>query len=74
LILFAQKETDMRSEDVLNLEDLSFDEAPDIVAAMTLPDLRRYVEEDHDDDDDLGLRTLLENPEALSRSFRRQLQ
>jgi hypothetical protein len=65
----------MRSQDPLNLEDLSFDEAPDIVAAMTLPDLRRYVEEDHrDDDDDLGLRTLLENPEALSKSFRRQLQ
>jgi hypothetical protein len=64
----------MRSEDALNVEDFSFDEAPDIVAAMTLPDLRRYVEEDHDDDDDLGLRTLLENPEALSKSFWRQLQ
>jgi hypothetical protein len=63
----------MRSQDALNLEDFSFEEAPDIVAAMTLPDLRRYVEEDHDDDD-LGLRALLENPEALSKSFRRQLQ
>jgi hypothetical protein len=64
----------MRSQDALILEDLSFDEAPDILAAMTLPDLRRYVEEDHDDDDDLGLRTLLENPEALSKSFRCRLQ
>ena len=64
----------MRSQDTLIFEDPSFDEAPDILAAMTLPDLRRYVEEDHDDDDDLGLRTLLENPEALSKSFRRQLQ
>jgi hypothetical protein len=64
----------MRSEDALDLEDLSLDEAPDIVAAMTLPDLRRYVEEDHDDDDDIGLRTLLENPEALAKSFRRLLQ
>ena len=64
----------MRSEDAVILEDLSFDEAPDIVAAMTLPELRRYVEEDHEDDDDLGLRTLLEYPEALSKSFRRQLQ
>jgi len=64
----------MRSPDALILEDTSFDEAPDIVAAMTLPELRRYVEEDHEDDDDLGLRTLLENPEALSKSFRRQLQ
>jgi hypothetical protein len=64
----------MRSQDALNLEDFSFEEAPDIVAAMTLPDLRRYVEEDHDDADDLGLRALLENPEALSKSLRRQLQ
>jgi hypothetical protein len=64
----------MRSQDALILEDLSLDEAPDIVAAMTLPDLRRYVEEDREDDDELGLRTLLENPEALSKSFRRQLQ
>jgi hypothetical protein len=64
----------MHSEEALILEDLSFDEAPDIVAAMTLPDLRHYVEEDHDDDDDLGLRTLLENPEALSKSFWRRLQ
>jgi hypothetical protein len=64
----------MRSQDALILEDLSFDEAPDIVAAMTVPDLRRYVEEDHDDDEDLGLRALLENPEALSKSFRSQLQ
>jgi hypothetical protein len=62
----------MRSEEEPNLEDLSFDESPDIVAAMTQPDLRRYVEEDHDDDE-LGLRTLLEYPEALSKSFRSQL-
>ena len=64
----------MRSQDALIFEDPSFDEAPDILTAMTLPDLRRYVEEDHDDDDDLGPRTLLENPEALSKSFRCQLQ
>ena len=64
----------MRSQDALILEDLSLDEAPDIVAAMTLPDLRRYVEEDREDDHELGLRTLLENPEALSKSFRCQLQ
>ena len=64
----------MRSEDELTWEDLPFDDAPDIVAAMTLPDLRRYVEEDHEEDDDIGLRRLLETPEALSKSFRRQLQ
>jgi len=64
----------MRNQDARILEDLSFEEAPGIAAAMTSPDLRRYVEEDHDDDDDLGLRALLENPEALSASLRRQLQ
>ncbi len=63
----------MHRQDALISEDISFDEAPDILAAMTLPDLRRYVEEDQGDHDDLGLRALLENPEALSKSFRRQL-
>jgi hypothetical protein len=44
------------------------------MAAMTLPELRRYLDEDDEEDDELGLRTLLKNPQALSRSFRRQLQ
>jgi len=64
----------MHSEDSVSLDDLALDEAPDILAAMTLPELRCYVEDDCEDDDDLGLRTLLENPEALSKSLRRQLQ
>jgi hypothetical protein len=63
----------MRTQEAMELEDLSFEEAPDIMAAMTLPDLRRYVDEDHDERAEIGLRTLLENPEALSKSFRRQL-
>jgi hypothetical protein len=64
----------MRTQEVLDLEDLCLDEPPDIMTAMTLPDLRRYLDEDDEEDDELGLRTLLENPHALSRSFRRQLQ
>ena len=64
----------MRTQEVLDLEDLCLDEPPDIMAAMTLPDLRRYLDEDEEEDDELGLRTLLENPHALSRSFRRRLQ
>jgi hypothetical protein len=61
----------MRSQDAVDLEEMSFDEAPDTLTAMILPDRRRYVEED---DEEQGLRLLLEYPEALSRSFRRQLQ
>ncbi len=64
----------MRTREVLDLEDLCLDEAPDIMAAMTLPDLRRYVDEDDEEDEELGLRTLIENPRALSPSLRRQLQ
>lgn len=65
----------MRTQEARDLEDLCLDEAPDVMAAMTLPDLRRYLdEEDDEEDDELGLRSLIENPHALSRSFRRQLQ
>jgi hypothetical protein len=64
----------MRSQDALDLEELSIDEEPDTLTAMTLPDLRRYVQEDTYDDEEQGLRSLLEHPEALSRSFRCQLQ
>jgi hypothetical protein len=64
----------MRSQDAPDLEDLSFDETPDIMSAMVLPDLRRYVEEDTYDDEEHGLRSLLEHPEALSGSFRCHLQ
>jgi hypothetical protein len=64
----------MQTQEVLDLEDLCLDETPDIMAAMTLPELRHYLDEEDEEDDELGLRTLLENPQALSRSFRRQLQ
>jgi len=64
----------MRTQYTLEIEDLPFDDAPDIMAAMTLPDLRHYVEEGEQEDDELGLRALLERPEALSRSLRSQLQ
>jgi hypothetical protein len=61
----------MRTQEALDLEDL-LDEGPDMMAAMTQPELRRYVDEDDCDDDDLGFRSLLERPETLSRSFRRR--
>jgi hypothetical protein len=67
----------MRTQEVLDLEDLAIDEAPDMLAAMTIPQLRRYVDADEEDDkdaDELGFRTLLENPYALSKSLRKQLQ
>jgi hypothetical protein len=63
----------MRTQEVLDLEDLCLDEGPDMIAAMTSPELRRYVDDDDADDDDIGLRTLLEKPEALCRTFRRRM-
>jgi len=64
----------MRTYEVLDLEDLCLDEGPDMMAAMALPDLRHYLEEVEAADEDLGLRALLETPEALSDSFQRELQ
>ena len=63
----------MRSEEALDLDELAFEEAPEATTAMLLPDLRRYVEEDSYDDEEHGLRSLLEHPEALGRSLRSQL-
>jgi hypothetical protein len=63
----------MSTQEALVLEDLSFDDAIDTMTAMTLPGLRHYLEEDDEEDEELGLRTLIEHPEALSRSFRRRL-
>jgi hypothetical protein len=62
----------MYSQEALDLGDLSFDQTPDMMSAMTLPDLRCYVEEDAYDDEH-GLRSLLGYPEALSGSYRCQL-
>jgi hypothetical protein len=64
----------MRTEETLALEELYLDESPDIMAAMTLPELRRYLDEGDEEDGELGLRALLEDPNALSPSLRRQLQ
>jgi hypothetical protein len=64
----------MSTQEALVLEDLSFDDAIDTMTAMTLPDLRHYLEEDNEEDEEIGLRTLIEHPEALSRSFRRRLK
>jgi hypothetical protein len=61
----------MRSQDALDLEELSFEEGPDPLTGIARPDRRRYTEED---DEEQGLRFLLEHPEALSRSLRCQLQ
>jgi hypothetical protein len=41
---------------------------------MTHPDLRGCVDEDARGDEELGLRLLLEHPEALSPALRCQLQ
>ncbi len=56
------------------LEDLSFDDTSDTATAMALPGVRRYLAEDHEEHTDLGFRALVEHPEALSPSFRGQLQ
>jgi len=58
----------MRTQDALILEDWSFDEALDPAPPS---ELRGYV--DDDAVEDFGLRALLEHPEALSRSFLRQM-
>jgi len=63
----------MSTQEALVLEDLSFDEALDTMTAMTFPDLHHYLEEDNEDDEESGVRTLLEHPEALSWSFQRLL-
>jgi hypothetical protein len=60
----------MSRQDALFFEELSFDETPDIMTAMTMPDFRRYVEEDMHDEEALGLRALLESPETFSGSVR----
>jgi hypothetical protein len=64
----------MSTQEALVLEDLSFDDAVDTMTAMTMPDLRHYLEEDNEEDEEIGLRSLIEHPEALSRSFRRWLK
>ena len=64
----------MSTQETLVLEDLLFDDALDTMTAMTLPDLRHYLEEDNEEDEEIGLRTLIERPEALSRSLRRRLK
>jgi len=58
------------------LDDLSFDDDTyDMATAMALPGVLRYLAQDHGGDPtDLGFRALVENPEALCRSFRDQLQ
>jgi hypothetical protein len=58
------------------LEDFLFDDASDDMAtAMALPAVRRYLAQDHGGDTtDVGFRSLVEHPEALSRSLRGQLQ
>lgn len=48
------------------------DESSDL---LTIPELKHCLtsHRDEDEEDDLGLRSLLEHPEALARSFRQQL-
>ena len=60
----------LTEEDALILEDWSFDEAMDLVAPMTSDG---YLIDVDDDDDEHGFRTLLERPEALSKSLLRQI-
>jgi hypothetical protein len=60
----------MSRQDALFFEELSFDEAPDIMSAMTTPEFRRYVEEDTHDEEALGFRALLESPETFLGSVR----
>lgn len=62
----------MRSQDALDLEDLCFD-ALDTTTEMTQPESRFYGDDDTYHDEELGLRLLLEHPEALSRALRSQL-
>jgi hypothetical protein len=60
---------------ILQSLEHEFDDTSDMAAAMALPAVRRYLAQDHGGDHmDLGFRALVEHPEALSRSFRGQLQ
>lgn len=47
-------------------QDLSLDEPPDVLEAM--PGMRQLLDPDRHDDE-LGLRSMLESPEQLSRSW-----
>jgi len=60
----------MSMQDAFYSEEPSFDEAPDILTAMTMPDLRHYVDEDMYDDEASGLRALLDRPETFTGSVR----
>jgi hypothetical protein len=65
----------LSTQEPLLLEDWSFDDASDTAAAMALPGVRHYLAKDcRGQDTDLGLHALVEHPEALSWSFRDQLQ
>ena len=50
------------------IEEASLDDPPDL---LTLPEIKQHAAHDLDDED-LGLRRLLERPEALSRSWWRE--
>jgi hypothetical protein len=53
-------------DDLWLTEELSIDEPSELLRAM--PELRQYVRADHPDDD-FGLRSILEHPEALSKAW-----
>ena len=59
----------MRTQDIVMLEDWSFEEATNSAPPSKL---RGYVDDD-DAVEGFGLRALFEHPEALSRSFLRQM-
>jgi hypothetical protein len=48
-------------------EELPIDEPAD--ALLTMPEIRQWVDPDRDDEE-LGLRSILERPEALSQAWR----
>jgi hypothetical protein len=49
-------------------EELPLDEPADVLTAM--PEIRQLVDPERDDEE-LGLRSILERPEALSKAWRR---
>jgi len=55
-------------DDLWLMEDPPIDEPADV---LTIPEVKQHVVHDHHDDD-LGLRSLLERPETLSKSWWRK--
>lgn len=49
-------------------EELPFDEASDVLE--TIPEIRQLIDSDLHDERELGLRSILERPDVLSKSWR----